>query len=38
MAVTVPLTVAVLGLGVLIGEALYRRRRRRRRPARTEAG
>jgi hypothetical protein len=32
MAVTVPLAVAVLGLGVLIGEALYRRRRRRRPP------
>jgi hypothetical protein len=29
MAVAVALAVAVLGLGVLIGEALYRRLRRR---------
>ena len=27
MAVTVPLLIAVIGLGVLIGEALYRQRR-----------
>jgi hypothetical protein len=38
MAVTVLLGVAVLGLGVLIGEALYRQRRRRLRPARTGGG
>jgi hypothetical protein len=38
MAVTVPLAVAVLGLGVLIGEALYRQRRRWRRLARTGDG
>jgi hypothetical protein len=35
MAISVPLLIAVLGLGALIGEALYRQRRSHRWPGRT---